>query len=251
MGKRRQRRAGSRVALTKNDQAVIEKCVGRFESSVHLFENAAQAVKSACLNDPALREYIHFIKHRLKDPGRLRAKLLERALEDRQHRKHPTVNETNLFQQITDLAGVRILHLHTDQIGPMNERIRAVFREQKYRVWKPVANIWDREAEGYFRSLGFRIVVRDTMYTSVHYDVQLNTATGVCCELQVRTLAEELWGEVSHTIHYPNPTSSIACQEQLKVLARLASGCTRLVDSIFRSREEFDRQRSVRRRAPK
>lgn len=57
-------------------------------------------------------------------------------------------------------------------------------------------------------------------------------------ELQVRTLMEEVWGEVSHSINYPVETASISCREQLRVLARISSGCTRLVDSIFSSYEE-------------
>ena len=72
------------------------------------------------------------------------------------------------------------------------------------------------------------------MYTSVHYIVEPHYNKDAC-EIQVRTLAEELWGEVSHTINYPHKTDSIACNEQLAALARVASGCTRLVDSIFAS----------------
>jgi putative GTP pyrophosphokinase len=49
----------------------------------------------------------------------------------------------------------------------------------------------------------------------------------------VRTLAEELWGEVDHTVNYPEPSEVLACREQIKLLARLTSTCTRLVDSIF------------------
>jgi ppGpp synthetase/RelA/SpoT-type nucleotidyltranferase len=82
--------------------------------------------------------------------------------------------------------------------------------------------------------------MRETMYASVHYVIELNTESRVRCELQVRTLADELWGEVSHTVDYPKPTKSIACKEQLRVLARVTSGCTRLVDSIFRSKREFE-----------
>jgi len=42
-------------------------------------------------------------------------------------------------------------------------------------------------------------------------------------------MADEIWGEVSHTINYPTPTTIAACLEQLKVLARVTSGCTWLV----------------------
>jgi ppGpp synthetase/RelA/SpoT-type nucleotidyltranferase len=77
------------------------------------------------------------------------------------------------------------------------------------------------------------------MHPSVHYVVEPHWAEWAC-EIQVRTLAEELWGETSHTINYPHETESIACREQLASLARVASGRRRLVDSIFASRSEYN-----------
>ena len=55
-------------------------------------------------------------------------------------------------------------------------------------------------------------------------------------ESQVRTLMEEVGGEVDHTMNYPNPVESLACREQLKLLARVTSSAGRLVDSIFATR---------------
>lgn len=232
--------------MSKREKADIDACVMHFRDNEPLFQNAADGVVLSCMNDPELRTFIHVIKHRLKDPKHLRLKLRKRALEDKKSGKRPTISQQNLFREITDLAGVRILHLHTDQMVVMNKRILAVLAEQKYQVAQPVANVWDKEAEAYFEKLGFRTAFRESMYTSVHYDIELNTVAGVRCELQVRTLADEVWGEVSHAIDYPRPSRSIACKEQLKVLARVTSGCTRLVDSIFRSREEFERHGRTR-----
>lgn len=67
--------------------------------------------------------------------------------------------------------------------------------------------------------------------------IRANQKTKVTCELQVRTLMDEVWGEVSHRVNfnYPSESPSLSCQNQLKILARLTSGCTRLVDSIFQS----------------
>jgi len=76
------------------------------------------------------------------------------------------------------------------------------------------------------------------MYTTVHYVLQANQEKKVTCEVQVRTLMDEVWGEVSHRVNYPDESPSRTCQDQLKVLARLTTGCTRLVDSIFRSHLE-------------
>jgi putative GTP pyrophosphokinase len=80
--------------------------------------------------------------------------------------------------------------------------------------------------------------VSPSLYTSVHYVIAPNRKTGLTCEIQVRTLAEELWGEVDHTLNYPLKSMSLACREQIKVLARVTSSCTRLVDAIFISHED-------------
>jgi len=44
---------------------------------------------------------------------------------------------------------------------------------------------------------------------------------------------EEVWGEVSHKVGYEEDTINTLIDSQLKVLARLTSGSTRLVDCIF------------------
>jgi hypothetical protein len=51
---------------------------------------------------------------------------------------------------------------------------------------------------------------------------------------------------VDHKINYPHKSESLSCREQIKVLARVTSSCSRLVDSIFHSYEE---SRRIRRRS--
>jgi ppGpp synthetase/RelA/SpoT-type nucleotidyltranferase len=113
-----------------------------------------------------------------------------------------------------------------------------IIEEQQYRlVETPMANCWDIEYEQIFNGFGITSQSRDSMYTTVHYVVEANQRTKITCEIQVRTLMDEVWGEVSHRVNYPTESPSTACKDQLKVLARLTSGCTRLVDSIFKSHE--------------
>src|SRR5207249_2310276 len=103
---------------------------------------------------------------------------------------------------------------HTSQMKEIHAALLTVLSEERYKVVAgPVAHTWDDEYRSYFRELGMKTTSRPTMYTSVHYIVQ--PATTLTCELQVRTLVEEVWGEVSHSIDYPVPTRSIACKEQL------------------------------------
>ena len=75
------------------------------------------------------------------------------------------------------------------------------------------------------------------MYTSVHYVISSASRTTVTCEIQVRTLMEEVWGEVDHLLNYPVPSGVLASREELKVLARVTSSASRLVDAIFLTHE--------------
>jgi putative GTP pyrophosphokinase len=150
------------------------------------------------------------------------------------------ITEKNLFVELGDLIGIRILHLHTRQFEQIDKALRAIFKERKYRlVERPFARTWDDEYRGYFRSLGIKVQASPTMYTSVHYSIEPVSRTKIVCEIQVRTLMEEVWGEVDHTFNYPDPIQSVACGEQIQALARVTSSATRLVDAIFATVEDI------------
>lgn len=210
--------------------AGIEEAVALFREGRPLFESFAQALMAYFQNDPELSRYIHFIKYRVKDADHLREKLIRKA------RRGEIVNKSNLFDVITDLAGIRIIHLHTTQMQAIHKAILAILEEQQLRlVEKPNANCWDVEYQELFASYGIKPHSRSSMYTTVQYVIRANQKTNVTCEVQVRTLMDEVWGEVSHRVNYPVESTNVSCQDQLKVLARITSGGTRLVDSIFRS----------------
>lgn len=182
---------------------------------------------------------IHSMKSRLKNVEHLKDKIT------RKEEKGVIVTPANLFQEVTDLAGVRICHLYQDQFREIHQQII-----KKIDVWgdwtfieEPKAYTWDPESQRLYEELGIRTEVRDTYYTSVHYVVTPNNKSNPsCCEIQVRTLFEEIWGEIDHTINYPHKTESVACKEQLRVLAKLVSTGTRLADSIFRSYNDYNMQ---------
>jgi GTP pyrophosphokinase len=220
----------ARQKLSRRACSRIDEAVQHFVANQSLFESFAQALMAYFQNDAKLGPYIHFIKYRLKDPEHLREKLSRKAIQG------DIIDKSRLFASITDLAGIRIIHLHTSQMEEMHKAILAILEEQQLRlVEKPSANCWDVEYESIFKSFGITPRQRGSMYTTVHYVIRANQKTKVTCEVQVRTLMDEVWGEVSHRVNYPNESPSLSCQNQLKVLARLTSGCTRLVDSIFRS----------------
>lgn len=186
------------------------------------------------INDKSV---IHSIKSWIKDAEHLRDKLQRKIESGRK------ITVDNFRNEVTDLIGVRILYLYQDQFKTIHNEIMKQINERN--EWKfmedPKAYTWDPEAAKTYEALSIRHEIKETFYTSVHYVIRpYNNDSPPCCEIQVRTLFEEIWGEIDHTINYPHATDSIACKEQLKVLAKLISSGTRLSDSIFRSYNEYN-----------
>ena len=233
--------------LTKGDRLRIDRAIKHFIDHRHLFVTFAESLVPCFVNHPELGKLIQFIKYRIKDEDSLRAKLERLTVSAEPELMNDPVNESNLFEQISDLTGLRIIHLHTDQLMRIHPLILQVLEEQRLvMAGSPTAYCWDVEYQELFENIGLKTEPRESMYTTVHYDIIANQRTKIKCELQVRSLMDEVWGEVSHQVNYPTESSSTTCQDQLKVLARLTSGCGRLVDSIFKTHHETqNRQREA------
>lgn len=228
------------MSLTKEDNEEIDGIVQTYtQKKDSIFEVVRQQMVSSIDSHPELRNHIHSIKSRLKDPEHLREKLCRKLTKCRVENSNFEISADNLFLKINDLIGIRLIHLHTSQFSEIDKYLREVCDEWKYEIFEePIAKIWDYDYEEKFRAMGVKTERNERMYTSVHYVISNNSKTQVTCEIQVRTLMEEVWGEVDHKINYPKPSDSIPCKEQIFALARVTSGATRLVDSIFASHED-------------
>ena len=225
--------------FSSRERKEIAVLVQFFKDNRTTFETLLEQLISSLRSDQALAGHVHSLKWRVKDWEHLQGKLERKMVEARAHNKQLNITTKNLFQKINDLAGCRILHLYTRQFEQIHECLTRIFDEYKYELIEgPIARTWDDESRALFAQMGIKAKTSPSLYTSVHYVIAPNRRTRITCEIQVRTLAEELWGEVDHTINYPLPSESVACREQIKVLARVTSSCTRLVDAIFRSHED-------------
>ncbi|MEZ4488893.1 MAG: hypothetical protein R3F51_15010 [Cyanobacteriota/Melainabacteria group bacterium] len=142
-----------------NEELLIEQLTQEYTDRLDEFEIFLEATfaffnRSARLNSgnpPA----IHSLKHRLKDPNHLREKL-RRKLDDGR-----TINQENLFQTITDLAGIRVIHLYQNQLSSIHEAISAKVTAGDWVLGEqPKAHTWDHESENYLKSLGLEVVVK-------------------------------------------------------------------------------------------
>ncbi len=232
----------------------ISDAVKAFELKRHDFQTDAENLQNRWLAHPELKKLIHSSKWRAKEPSHLADSLRRQARKELDAGKNFNVTKDNVFDKLPDLAGVRLLHLHMRQMEKLHPLILKVIADEGYVLDRtPEAKTWDLEYETMFKNLGLEVKRNESLYTSVHYVIKQNSTTRRLCELQVRTLAEEVWGEISHTINYPHETDSVACKEQLKVLARVVSGCSRLVDSIVASYDDHNahRAKKIASREPK
>jgi putative GTP pyrophosphokinase len=242
----------AKTSITKSQGKLLRDLVAHYDANQDHFDLILKQLWDLFSSDKELSSQIHSMKYRIKKPSRLRDKLKEKMLEANAAGLKFDITKENLFYKINDLAGFRIIHLYTRQMEKINKSLLALFDEAKYRKTEgPIAKTWDDESRTFFKELGIKTEKSSSMYTSVHYVIEPNSRTKYTCEIQVRTLMEEVWGEVSHTISYPKPIDSVACAEQIKVLARVTSSCSRLVDSIFRTSDEFHKHAAAVQRRKK
>lgn len=186
----------------------------------------------------SLKGVVHSIRHRLKDIDHLLDKVERKNREDAE--KDPlarsgAIDKDNLFERVTDIAGVRILHLYQAQFEKIHNAIMKKVEDEDFVLFEdPKAYTWDPDSKRFFNSLGINTQQKDSFYTSIHYVLKPNPKSKITCEIQIRTLLEEAWGEIDHTMNYPLPITDEQCRENIRVLARLVSAGSHLADSIMK-----------------
>ena len=160
---------------------------------------------------------IHSVRYRVKNPENLVAKVIRKCLAD----PDLEITPENFATEITDLIGIRALHLYKDDWIPIHQFIDETWTIQG----KPVANIRDgdpADIQGVFEEQGCEVRKRDFGYRSVHYLLKTQpTREKHVAELQVRTVFEEAWSEIDHDIRYPRGADDPVVEQFLVIFNRL------------------------------
>jgi len=211
--------------------------VDYYQKSIESFDLFQKQIRNF-FETRSLVPYVHSVRHRIKSLEHLIEKVERKNSEDEKldiADQKGAITAKNLFERITDIAGIRVLHLHISQFQYIHHALMAKVNDGEFTlVEKAKAYTWDLDSGTYFESLGLVREVKESYYTSIHYVLRPNSRSPATCEVQVRTLLEEVWGEVDHTMNYPTPTADPHCKEQIRVLARLVGAGTHLADSIMR-----------------
>lgn len=229
--------APSELLLNELQEAYLEEYIQ--------FEEFTETVNKYFYRNAAVKPFVHSTKFRLKDPEHLKEKIVRKWKSD------DPITRENFFRKITDLSGVRILLLKQSDFSAVHQAIvDRINKGNWYLNEKAIAYTWDPDTRRQFEDYNyFDVKEKPSYYTSVHYLVRPYGESPVCCEIQVRTLLEEVWGEVDHTINYPNACNDGSCRPQLLSLAKYVATGLQMVDTLFNSHDAHNLG-AVDRKAP-
>lgn len=166
---------------------------------------------------------IHSMRIRRKDPQHLIEKIIRKRGKE-QNKKYKEINVSNYREIIRDLIGIRILVLSKEEWEKVFDWICKIFPNDSS------ANIYMEEPPVAYTRYGDRDIFKGKIhkeytnkgYRSQHYVVKYEDTY---CEIQVRTLAEEVYGEFDHKVKYPY-------RDDNKFLKRYTNSVSQLIDAM-------------------
>lgn len=182
---------------------------------------------------------IHTVKTRIKTPEHLIEKIIRKSVENSDNPRFKITTES-YKRLITDLIGIRILHLYKDQAYPIDKFIQETWPLTE------TAMIYYREGDkltlnGVEDNTRYHFKQHPVGYRSWHYILNVsekNIESKV--EVQVRTIFEEGWSEVDHQLRYPYDLDNPLLEDQLLVLNRLAGSADELANTIRETKLNLD-----------
>ncbi len=167
---------------------------------------------------------VHSVRARIKKPGSLIHKIVRKRGEDPER----DIRFDNYRSQISDLIGIRALHLFKHEWRPIHEYVTETWGLRD----TPTANYRKGDHQPWldqFEAAGCRLEQHERQYRSVHYLLTVgDTKAETVVELQTRTIFEEAWSEVDHRINYPIGVPYAEVGRFLQVFNRLAGSADEL-----------------------
>ncbi|EMW0391262.1 RelA/SpoT domain-containing protein [Bacillus cereus] len=174
----------------------------------------------------------HTVRSRVKDPEHLMDKIIRKIIREKKRDTNYKIDISNYKTEITDLIGIRVLHLYKDQAAPIDKFIRDNWNLQE------TCTIYYREGdyskqEEHENNESFNFKVHPCGYRSWHYLISSQATKDVhIAEIQVRTIFEEGWSEIDHQLRYPNHINDESLTKQLLVLNRVAGSADEMATVI-------------------
>lgn len=212
----------------------LVKIYNSYTAMIPSLEKEASDIVSKLIDS----DRVHSVRRRVKKPKHL----LEKIIRKGKKYQELGLNSDNYTEVITDLIGVRILHLFKDDWQIIHKKITDLWE----MVETPQVNIrrGDYNLELFHESikdLECEIVIRDHGYRSVHYllSIPVTQERSIHVEIQVRTVFEEAWSEIDHEIRYPYYKDDPILIEYLGIFNRLVGSADEMGTFIKKMKDTF------------
>lgn len=174
----------------------------------------------------------HTVRSRVKDPEHLIDKIIRKIIREKEKNPDYNIDVNNYKSEITDLIGIRVLHLYKDQAAPIDIFVRETWDlREKCTIYYRQGDYSNQE-EPEDNKL-FKFKVHPFGYRSWHYLISSQATKDVhIAEIQVRTIFEEGWSEIDHQLRYPNNMNDVHLTKQLLVLNRVAGSADEMATVI-------------------
>lgn len=179
---------------------------------------------------------IHSLRCRKKDSKHLIEKIIRKRGKE-QSKKYENIDASNYTEIIRDLIGVRILVLSKEEWEKVFEDLIKLFPESDegeiLMAEPPVA--YTRYGDRNIYKEKIKVEHTNKGYRSQHYIVKFKK---YYCEIQVRTISEEVYGEVDHKVKYPYRDDNRFLIRYTSTLSQLLESVDELISTCFQMNEE-------------
>ncbi|MGE8672899.1 MAG: RelA/SpoT domain-containing protein [Achromobacter kerstersii] len=196
-------------------------------------KNSLARAAEAMARDLQSIDRVHSVRFRVKDTDHLLVKIIRKRVEGSV--KYADISLENYQAKITDLVGVRALHLFKEDLFRIDSSIRKAWELEEN---PPVAYVRGGDLGDKLEDAGFDVKAHKAGYRSVHYIVSTSPRRQkILVEIQVRTIFEEGWAEIDHTVKYPNFSDDESLAEFLGIFNRLAGAADEMGSFVRRMTE--------------
>lgn len=170
--------------------------IGRDHTSkMNALRNAAVYIN----NQLQFNESVHSVNNRVKNEMHLVEKIVRKNREAKRKR----ISIDNYTTEITDLIGLRALHIFKEEWELIHKYVLDNFdvRDMKVYYRKGDSDVFLQK----YKEKGLLIEEHRQGYRSIHYTILHSSgpSKSMFAEIQVRSIFEEAWSEIDHRIKYP------------------------------------------------
>jgi len=224
------------------DWNMLNEIYADYCKTVPLLEKEAEHIVSKLIDVPL----VHSVRRRVKEPSHL----IEKIIRKGEKYKKLGIDKTNYMRIVTDLIGIRVLHLFKDDWINLHKNITDIWETKEIPQLNIRRGDYNMESlEEEIKNINCEVIIREYGYRSVHYLIGAHVSKykETYIEIQARTVFEEAWSEIDHIIRYPYDTDNPILTEYLAIFNRIAGSADEMGMFIKKLKAEVGNSKKITR----